>query len=174
MLIGNVGRDPEVRYLSGDGNAKVATLRLATTERYRSRSGENTEKTEWHSVVAWRGLADIVEKYVKKGTQLYVEGRLSTRQWTDQSGNTRYTTEVTADNLFLLGRKPSGDDEGASYGTPYQGFSKQQSYQPQGYQQAQPSYQQPSQQPQAAPQEPKPQSTSLQDSTEYESDDLPF
>ena len=81
MLIGNVGQDPEVRYLDGNSpNAKVATLRLATTERYRDRNtGENREITEWHTIVLWRGLADIVEKYVKKGTQLYIEGRIRTR-----------------------------------------------------------------------------------------------
>ena len=101
MLIGNVGQDPEVRYLdnSSSGN-KVATFRLATTERYKDRnSGETREITEWHSVVAWRNSADIVEKYVKKGTQLYVEGRLRTRSWDDQNGNKRYTTEIIADSL---------------------------------------------------------------------------
>lgn len=107
MLIGNVGRDPEVRYLEGgaNGNAKVASFSVATTERYRDRNGETRENTDWHNVVAWRGNADVVEKYVKKGTQLYIEGRLKTREWTDQTGNKRYTTEVLVDNLQLLGRK---------------------------------------------------------------------
>ncbi len=106
MLIGNVGRDPEVRYLDGQsGNAKVATFTLATTERYRDRNGEQKEITEWHNIVAWRNLADLSEKYVKKGTQLYIEGRLRTRSWDDQSGNKRYTTEIMADNIQLLGRK---------------------------------------------------------------------
>ena len=112
MLIGNVGQDPEVRYLdnSSSGN-KVATFRLATTERYKDRnSGETREITEWHSVVAWRNSADIVEKYVKKGTQLYVEGRLRTRSWDDQNGNKRYTTEIIADSLQLLGKNPAGFD----------------------------------------------------------------
>lgn len=118
MLIGNVGKDPEVRYLEGNGpNAtKVATLTLATTERYRDRSGEPRENTEWHNIVAWRNSADIVEKYVRKGTQLYVEGKLRTRSWTDQSGNKRYTTEINVDNLQLLGRKsdnPGSQDNGA-------------------------------------------------------------
>ena len=109
ILIGNVGQDPEVRY-TGDANngAKVATIRLATTERYRDRSGNLQEHTEWHSVVVWRNQADVVEKYVKKGTQLYIEGRLRTRSWDDQNGNKRYTTEVMADTLQLLGRKPEG------------------------------------------------------------------
>ena len=78
MLIGNVGRDPEVRYL--EGNAKVATFTLATTERFKDRAGENRENTEWHNIVAWRNNADVAERFVKKGTQLYVEGRLNLPQ----------------------------------------------------------------------------------------------
>ena len=105
MLIGNVGRDPEVRYLENSGNAKVATFTLATTERYRDRNGEMRENTEWHNIVAWRNSADVVERFVKKGTQLYVEGRLRTRSWDDQTGNKRYTTEILVDNLQLLGKK---------------------------------------------------------------------
>jgi len=106
MLIGNVGADPEVRYLEGNsGNAKVATFRLATTERYKDRSGETRENTEWHNIVAWRNSADIVENYVKKGSSLYVEGRLRTREWQDQTGAKRRTTEIMVDSLQLLGRK---------------------------------------------------------------------
>ncbi len=108
MLIGNVGADPEVRYVDSNSGSKVATLRIATTERYRDRDGNPREATEWHNVVVWRNLADVVEKYVKKGTQLYVEGRLRTRSWEDQTGNRRYATEVVADNLQLLGRRPEG------------------------------------------------------------------
>ncbi len=107
MLIGNVGRDPEVRYIdaqSGQGR-KVAQFTLATTERYRDRSGVMQENTEWHNIVVWGPQADVVEKYVKKGTQLYIEGRIRTRSWTDQSGNKRYTTEINADNIQLLGRR---------------------------------------------------------------------
>ncbi|MBQ8838188.1 MAG: single-stranded DNA-binding protein [Bacteroidales bacterium] len=115
MLIGNVGRDPEVRYLDGNsGNAKVATFTLATTERYRDRNGETRENTEWHNIVAWRSTADVVERFVKKGTQLYIEGRIRTRSWDDQSGNKRYTTEIIADNLQLLGRK--SDNPGSQPG----------------------------------------------------------
>lgn len=113
MLIGNVGRDPEIRYVDGpSGNAKVAQFTLATTERYKDRNGEMRENTEWHNIVVWRSTADVVEKYVKKGTQLYIEGRLRTRSWDDQTGNKRYTTEIIADNLQLLGRKsenPAGN-----------------------------------------------------------------
>ena len=134
ILVGNVGQDPEVRYTGDASNgAKVATLRLATTERYRDRNGNLQEHTEWHSVVVWRNTADVVEKYVRKGTQLYIEGRLRTRSWDDQNGNKRYVTEILADTLQLLGRKQDGQ------GAP------QQSYAP-----AQPSYA-PVQQP-AAPQ----------------------
>lgn len=110
MLIGNVGKDPEVRYLETPGqngmNPKVATITLATSERYRDRNGEVHENTEWHNIVAWRGLADTAEKYIKKGTQIYVEGRLRTRSWTDASGAKKYTTEVVADNIQLLGKRP--------------------------------------------------------------------
>lgn len=107
MLIGNVGQDPDIRYLdSSSSSAKVASFRLATTDRYRDRNtGETRETTEWHNIVAWRNSADIVEKYVKKGTQIYVEGKLRTRSWDDQNGNKRYTTEVVADSIQLLGRK---------------------------------------------------------------------
>lgn len=117
MLIGNVGKDPEVRYLDGaSGNAKVATFTLATTERYKDRNGETKENTEWHNIVAWRGLADICEKYVKKGTQVYIEGRIRTRSWDDQSGGKRYTTEIMADNMQLLGRKADNPGSADNYG----------------------------------------------------------
>lgn len=122
MLIGNVGRDPEVRYLEGNqannGTApKVATFTLATTERYKDRNGETRENTEWHNIVAWRNTADIVERYVKKGTQVYVEGRLRTRSWDDQTGSKRYTTEIIVDNLQLLGKR---SDNPAAQGQQYQ------------------------------------------------------
>lgn len=114
MLIGNVGRDPEVRYLENQGNAKVgvASFSLATTERYRDRNGETKENTEWHNIVAWRNLADLAEKYIRKGTQLYIEGQLRTRSWDDQQGVKHYTTEVVASNIQLLGRK--ADNPGAA------------------------------------------------------------
>lgn len=132
MLIGNVGNDPEVRYLESNpqnpaANAKVASFRLATTERYRDRSGELRENTEWHSIVVWRNNADVVEKYVHKGSQLYIEGKLRTRQWTDQTGNKRYTTEVVADTLQLLGKRPDSQGEGGAQ----QGGYAQQPAQPQ-------------------------------------------
>ena len=121
MLIGNVGQDPSVRYLdqnSAQGATKVASFTLATTERYRDRNGETRENTEWHNIVAWRNNADVVERFVHKGTQLYIEGRLRTRSWTDQTGNKRYTTEVVTDTLQLLGRRPDGQGENAPVTAP--------------------------------------------------------
>ena len=114
MLIGNVGKDPEVRYLESNpqnpsANAKVASFPLATSERYRDRNGEVRENTEWHNLVLWRNNADVAEKYIRKGSQIFVEGRLRTRQWTDQTGNKRYTTEVVVDTLQLLGQRPDGE-----------------------------------------------------------------
>ena len=126
MLIGNVGNDPEVRYLESNpqnpaANAKVASFRLATTERYRDRSGELRENTEWHSIVVWRNNADVAEKFVRKGSQVYIEGKLRTRQWTDQTGNKRYTTEVVADTLQLLGKRPDGENAPQGQQPGYQG-----------------------------------------------------
>ena len=160
MLIGNVGKDPEVRYLDGsNGQAKVATFTLATTERYRARNGETRENTEWHNIVAWRSTADVVEKYVKKGTQVYIEGRIRTRSWDDQTGNKRYTTEIIADTLQLLGKRQ--DNPAGGYSAPAQGgqaapvqngYAQQQTYQqPQQYQQPAPMQTQSFNQP-AAPQ----------------------
>ena len=145
MLIGNVGRDPNVRYLDGNAGgqgSKVATFTLATTERFRDRSGETRENTEWHNIVAWRNSADLAEKFIHKGTQIYVEGRLRTRSYTDQAGVQKYTTEVVADNIQLLGRRQDGDENGQPRqqfggGQPY-GNSQQQYGAP-----AQPAYQQP-------------------------------
>ena len=147
MLIGNVGNDPEIRYLdsnpqSPQGNAKVASFRLATTERYRDRNGETRENTEWHSIVAWRSNADLVEKFVHKGSQIFIEGKLRTRQWTDQTGNKRFTTEVQADNIQLLGKRPDAPQGGQPGSNGYQGQSAgyqgqngyQSSYQSQGAQ----------------------------------------
>ncbi|MBR4298136.1 MAG: single-stranded DNA-binding protein [Bacteroidales bacterium] len=169
MLIGNVGRDPEVRYLDGQsGNAKVATFTLATTERYRDRNGETRENTEWHNIVAWRSTADVVERFVKKGTQLYIEGRIRTRSWDDQNGNKKYTTEIIADTLQLLGRK--SDNPGSQSG----GYQQQgQAYQQQGYASAQPAYQQPAYQ-QPAYAQPQPAAKPQNIVEDMPDDDLPF
>lgn len=123
MLIGNVGRDPEVRYIDSastqgqNPNSKVASFTLATTERFRDKMGNLQENTEWHNIVAFRNSADLAEKFIRKGTQLYVEGRLRTRTWNDQTGNKRYTTEIVVENIQLLGRKsdnPAGQEGGYS------------------------------------------------------------
>ncbi len=108
ILIGNVGKDPEVRYL--DNNVAVANFSLATTERgFTGRDGQTVpERTEWHNLVVWRGLAQIVEKYVKKGSQIYVEGKIRTRSYDDKDNIKRYMTEIYVDNLQLLGRKTEG------------------------------------------------------------------
>jgi single-strand DNA-binding protein len=106
ILVGNLGKDPEVRHL--ENGVMVANFSLATTESYKDRNtGERRQVTEWHNVVLWRGLAEVTEKYLKKGNQVYVEGKLRTRSWTDKEGNTRYTTEVVADNMTMLGGRPA-------------------------------------------------------------------
>ena len=113
ILVGNVGKDPDVRYL--DNNVTVANFTIATTERgYTAKDGQvYPDKTDWHNIVAWRGLAQIIEKYVKKGSPLYVEGKLKTRTYDDKDGIKRYVTEIYAENIQMLGRKPeaSSNDE---------------------------------------------------------------
>jgi single-strand DNA-binding protein len=110
ILLGNLGKDPEIRYL--EGGTAVANFTLATSENYKDKtSGERKTITEWHNVVLWRGLAEITEKYLKKGNQVYIEGKLRTRQWQDKDGNTRYTTEIVAENMQMIGRK---DDNSSS------------------------------------------------------------
>ena len=175
--------EPE-KYLDGkDGNAKVATFTLATTERYRDRNGETRENTEWHNIVAWRSTADVVERFVRKGTQVYIEGRLRTRSWDDQTGNKRYTTEIIVDNLQLLGKKSDNPGGGQQGGYPQQGQTYQQpaqGYQQPGYapaaqqpayaQPAQPSYQ--PQQPQAYAQPQPAQPVNI--ANDGPEDDLPF
>ena len=105
ILVGNVGKDPDVRYI--DNNVPVATITVATSERaYKTSNGtEIPERTEWHNVVLWRGLAEVAEKYVRKGSQVYIEGKIKTRSWADQTGAKRYSTEIIADNMELLGRR---------------------------------------------------------------------
>lgn len=105
ILLGFVGKDPEVRHLS---DTKVANFSLATTESYTSKSGEKVSTTEWHNIVVWRGLAEIVEKYVRKGSQLYIEGKIFTRTWDDKDGLKHYRTEIQADTIQMIGKKPEG------------------------------------------------------------------
>ncbi|MES2800766.1 MAG: single-stranded DNA-binding protein [Bacteroidota bacterium] len=112
ILIGNLGKDPEVRYL--ENGTAVANFSLATSETITDRqTGEKREITDWHDVVVWRGLAEVVEKYVKKGYKVYVEGKLKKRTWQDKEGVTRYTTEVLADELTILAR-PEGSERSES------------------------------------------------------------
>ena len=148
ILVGNVGLDPEVR--TTESGVKVARVRLATTERMFDRQANETrEHTEWHTVTLWRGLADVVDRFVRKGSQIYIEGRLRTREWMDKDNNKRYTTEILADDMKLLGRR--GDNNAAQPG----------GYTPAPAQQR-PAYQ-PSQQPAASPTVPA-----------EDPDDLPF
>ncbi len=113
ILVGNVGADPEVRAL--ESNVKVARIRLATTERYTDRqTNEVKEQTEWHTITLWRNLADVADKYVRKGSQLYIEGSLRTREWTDKDNQKHYTTEVVANDMKLLGRRPEQQSQGVA------------------------------------------------------------
>jgi single-strand DNA-binding protein len=107
ILVGNLGKDPEVRYL--EGGTAVAKFSLATSESYKNKEGQKVEQTEWHNVVLWRGLAEIAEKYLRKGSTVYVEGKLRTRSWEDKEGNRRYTTEIIGDNMTMIGNKRNED-----------------------------------------------------------------
>jgi single-strand DNA-binding protein len=123
ILVGNLGRDAELRYTPG--GAAVSTLNLATTEVWNDRNNQRQEKTEWHRVVLWGKPAESLQEYLTKGKQIYVEGKLQTRQWDDKDGNKRYTTEIKADRVTLLGggggggggsRSGGGMDRGGSQG----------------------------------------------------------
>ena len=118
QLIGTLGRDPEIKTLPT--GAKVANFSMATNERYTPKGGQPVEKTEWHRIVAWRGLADISELYLKKGSKVFVEGKLSTRSWDDQNGHKHTTTEIVADNMIMLdGKKESEPKSGQSNSSGY-------------------------------------------------------
>jgi single-strand DNA-binding protein len=106
ILVGNLGSDPQVRYTPG-GQA-VANFNIATSERFNNKAGEKEERTEWHRIVAWGKLAEICQQYLKKGKQVYIEGRLQTRQWEDQQGQKRQTTEIVAQTMQMLGRAGEG------------------------------------------------------------------
>ncbi|BAV09320.1 single-stranded DNA-binding protein [Filimonas lacunae] len=103
MLIGNLGKDPDVQYL--EGNIAVAKFPLATTETYKDRAGKLISQTEWHTVVLWRGLAELAQKYLHKGSLIYVEGRLRTRSWEDKENNKKFATEIVGDNLIMLDKR---------------------------------------------------------------------
>ena len=182
MLIGNVGRDPNVRYLEGNNpgaqGRKVATFTLATTERFRDRSGETRENTEWHNIVAWGQPADVCERFVRKGTQLYIEGRLRTRKYTDSQGVEKYTTEINVDTLQLLGRRDDNYQGDSQQGGGYQqgGYQRQGCYQQQGGGYQQGGFQRPAPpvqpvQPPVQPAQPAPAAPEVE---ENPNDDLPF
>ncbi len=106
ILLGNLGKDPEIRTL--ESGTKLARFPLATNEYYKGKDGEMVEKTEWHNVVVWHQRAELAEKYLQKGSQVYIEGRLQTRQWDDKDGNKRYTTEIIGDVMNFVGSRPGG------------------------------------------------------------------
>ena len=106
ILVGNLGKDPEVRHL--EGGVSVAHFTLATNEYYKDKQGTRVERTEWHNISAWRGLADMADKFLKKGQQVYIEGKLRTRQYQDKDQQTRYITEIIADEISMLGGRPQG------------------------------------------------------------------
>ncbi|MFO8067968.1 MAG: single-stranded DNA-binding protein [Bacteroidales bacterium] len=112
ILIGNLGKDPEIRSL--ESGVKVASFSIATSEVYKNKDGVKNEITEWHNIVLWRGLAELAEKYLIKGSQIYLEGRIRTRQWEDKDGIKRYTTEIIGDNLTFLGKPKDNDSKGTS------------------------------------------------------------
>lgn len=103
MLIGNLGKDPDIQFI--DGNISIAKFPLATTETYKDRGGKLISQTEWHSVVLWRGLAELAQKYLHKGSLIYLEGRLHTRNWEDREGNKKFATEIVGDNLIMLDKR---------------------------------------------------------------------
>ena len=161
LILGNAAAAPEVRHL--DGGGVVANFRVATSEVFTDRSGNRTERTEWHNIVCWRRLAETAEKFIQKGTQVFIEGRITTREYTDQSGQKRYRTEIVADNIQLTGRRPEGQGSAPAQG---------------GYQQPQQGYQQSYQKP-VSPVQPAPQSApqdfpAMDDFNATDSNDLPF
>jgi single-strand DNA-binding protein len=125
ILIGNVGKDPEVRYL--DNNLPICKMSLATSEVYKNKAGEKVTTTEWHNIILWRGLAEVAEKYVKKGSQVYIEGRLRTRSFDDKDKIKRYTTEIVADVMQLLGKRT---DESGAHGPAMSSGEQSSNYHP--------------------------------------------
>ncbi len=127
ILVGNLGKNPEIitfqqesrRDASTTTVVKKATFPLATTETFKNRDGERVEQTDWHNIVCWRGLADIAEKLLHKGTQIFVEGKLQSRSWEDRDGNKRYITEVVAENFTVLGNRNRNNEPTANGPDPY-------------------------------------------------------
>jgi len=113
ILIGNLGKDPEVRHL--EGGVAVARFPIATSETFKDKNGQKQEKTEWHNIVLWRGLAEVAEKYLRKGQSVFIEGKIRTSQYQDKDGNQRYSTEIVADQMTMLGGKGEGGSTGGNY-----------------------------------------------------------
>lgn len=111
ILVGNLGKDPEVKYL--EGGIAIAKFPLATTETIKDKNGQKQDQTEWHNVVLWRGLAEIAEKYLKKGQMIYLEGKIRSRSYDDKDGNKRYITEIVGDTMQMLGKKTDGGESGS-------------------------------------------------------------
>ena len=149
ILVGNVGQNPDIKVF--DGGTKKATFSLATSEKYKDRNGEVHENSQWHNIVCWRATADVVERFVKKGTQVYIQGKITTRSWEDQNGQKRYTTEIEVANLQLLGGRQDSQNQ-SGYG----------------------GYQAPTQQPQYAAPAPAAPAASDPNSLEPQDNDLPF
>jgi single-strand DNA-binding protein len=108
ILIGNLGKDPDVRYL--DNGVAVANMSIATTENYKNKKGDRVSQTEWHEIVLWRGLAEIAEKYLKKGSSVYIEGKIRTNKWVDKEGVTRNKVEIMADKMNMLSKSINNED----------------------------------------------------------------
>ncbi|MEN8158239.1 MAG: single-stranded DNA-binding protein, partial [Bacteroidota bacterium] len=113
ILVGNVGKDPETRYL--DESTAMTKFSMATSETYRNKNGERITTTEWHNIILWRGLAQVAEKYVKKGSQIYIEGRIKTRSYDDSEGNKKYITEIVGDQMQLLGKRSDNTGDQGGY-----------------------------------------------------------
>ncbi len=107
MLIGNLGKDPEIKYM--ENNIALAKFPLATTETFKDKNGDQVSQTEWHNIILWRGLAEVAEKFLKKGSKVYLEGKIKTRSWEDSNNIKKYITEIMGDNLIMLDKKDSSD-----------------------------------------------------------------
>ncbi len=112
ILIGNLGKDPEITNIGND--VKKAAFSLATSESYKNKEGNKVEQTEWHNVVIWRGLADVAERYLHKGSKIYLEGKIKYRTYDDKEGNKRYITEIVGDTFTMLDSRPNGQDSGSN------------------------------------------------------------
>ncbi len=111
ILVGNLGKDPELRYL--EGNIAKVRFSLATSDYYKDKNGNRVEQTEWHNIVLWRGLAETAEKLLKKGMQVYIEGKIQNRQWTDKEGNKKSSSEIVAESFLLLQKRENSSNDGS-------------------------------------------------------------